>query len=218
MSSECSFRCDCRCAGSRLPLSAPEMGREPAAQPMQAARIGGNDALQAPEKNAQGSKEGTARETDAPVRPGTPLTRKRSRQEADVAEADANFGAASRGAPTPADPTDDQIPLPHATAGEAQGDRPGAAQPASNGVSADRQAAGDAAGNLVQSPVLAVPIGDPDAWGACMLGALPAGAPLAAQPSDNVGEAAQSGGVSVGVDLMGSGFDAPAAKRLRPDA
>ncbi len=218
MSNECSFRSDCRCAGSRLPLSAPEMGREPAAQPMQAAHIGGNDALQAPENNAQGSEEERARETDARVRPGTPLTRKRSRQEADVAEADAKFGAASRGAPTPADPTDDHIPLPHATAGEAQGDRPGAAQPASNGVLADRQVAGDAAGVLVQSPALAVPMGGPGAWGARMFGALSAGAPLTAQPSDGVGGAAQSGGVSVGLDLMGSEFDAPAAKRLRPDA
>jgi hypothetical protein len=210
---------------------AEDAGREVALQqaeaalPQQAATSSGNGAAQIIEQNGQDGEQRSAQKTAADssavgiARPATPLTRKRSRHEADVAEAVAISGAAARAAAIPpsANGLHTATAQPEHTVA-AHNSQPGAMQAAaSHSAFPAFQRPVVTSGGLVHGTALTVPTRGPASWGAAWaLAAPPAGAALAPGLSN---------GVPMPVSMTASDMNvaqpdtaAPAVKRLRPDS
>lgn len=207
---------------------AEDAGREVAVQqdeaalPLQAATSSGNGAAQIIEQNGQDGEQRSAQKTAADssaVRPATPLTRKRSRHEADVAEAVAISGAAPRAAAIPpsANGLHTATAQPeHSVA--AHDSQPGAMQAAaSHSAFPAFQRPVVTSGGLVHGTALTVPIRGPASWGgAWALAAPPAGAPLAAGLSNSVPVPLSMAASDMHVARPDTA--APTVKRLRPES
>lgn len=196
-----------------------------AASPQQAATSSGNGAAQIIEQNGQDGEQISAQKTAADssavgiARPATPLTRKRSRHEADVAEAVAISGAPPRAAAIPPSANGLHTATVHPEHSvAAHKPQPGAMQAAaSHSAFPAFQRPVVTSGGLVHGTALTVPIRGPASWGAAWaLAAPPAGAPLAAGLSNSVPVPLSMAASDMHVARPDAA--APAGKRLRPDS